>query len=254
MLPIYLCEDNPDELALIADIIQKAILIDELDMQIVCQASNAQELLGHLSCHEVPALYFLDVHLNDKIQGFQLAQRIREHDPRGFIVFVTTHSELSLLAFEYQVEAMDYILKDYPEQMPEKIKSCMLKSAHLFTSSQNSLQRTVRIKVGGKLFFLKASDIYSIETFGEPHRIRIYEKSGYSDFYYTLSEIISDLSEDFYQCHKSCIINMNHVKEICRQERTVILNNGRICPVSNRCLNTLCKKSCNYSQKYYNTK
>lgn len=254
MLPIYICEDNPAQLSLIADIIEKAILIEELDMKIVCQTAAPQELLCHLAGHTIPALYFLDIHLNGEVQGFRLAQRIREYDPRGFIVFITTYGELSPLAFEYQVEAMDYILKEKQHLLPERIKSCMLKAEHLYTSSNNSLHRTIRIKVGGKFIFLKASDIYSIETFGEPHRIRVHEKSGYSDFFYTLSELIADLPEDFYQCHKSCIINMNHVKEICRQERTVILDNNRSCPVSNRCLNTLCKKSCNYSQKYYNTK
>lgn len=254
MLPIYICEDNPEQLSIISDIIEKAILIEELDMKVVCQAATPNELLCNLPANSIPSLYFLDIHLNGEIQGFHLAQRIREHDPRGFIVFVTTYSELSLLAFEYQIEAMDYILKDKPDLLPERIKSCMLRAEHLYTSSNNSLHRTIRIKVGGKVIFLKASDIYSIETFGEPHRIRVYEKSGYSDFFYTLSEIIEDLPGDFYQCHKSCIINMNHVKEICRQERTVIMDNDKRCPVSNRCLNTLCKKSCNYSQKYYNTK
>lgn len=252
MLPIYICEDNPEQLALLTEIIEKAILIEELDMQVVCRADTPQELLCHLSAHSNPALYFLDVHLNGEIQGFQLAQRIREYDPRGFIVFITTYSELSLLAFEYQVEAMDYIVKDSVKNMPERIKSCMLKAAHLYTSSTGFIHRPVRIKVGGKYIFLSPEDIYSIETFGEPHRIRVYEKSGYSDFFYTLSDIMTDLPECFYKCHKSCIVNLNHVKEISMQNRAVIMTNGRQCPVSNRCFNTLCKKSCNYSQEYYN--
>lgn len=46
------------------------------------------------------------------MNGFELAQEIRKFDPRGFIIFITTHAELSYMTFTYKVEALDYIIKD----------------------------------------------------------------------------------------------------------------------------------------------
>ena len=56
--------------------------------------------------------------------GLTLAQEIRKYDPRGFIIFVTTHSEMSYMTFIYKLEALDFILKDEPKELPKIILHC----------------------------------------------------------------------------------------------------------------------------------
>ena len=50
-------------------------------------------------------IYFLDVDLKSDINGIKLGSKIREKDTRGFIIFTTTHLEMSYFAFKYKVEA-----------------------------------------------------------------------------------------------------------------------------------------------------
>ena len=49
------------------------------------------------------------------MNGVALAQRIRQIQPCCFIVFITSHSEMSLRTFQYKAEALDFIVKDIAE-------------------------------------------------------------------------------------------------------------------------------------------
>ena len=71
-------------------------------------------------------IYFLDIDLKDsKYTGFTLGQAIRREDPRGFLVYVTAFGELAFETFRYQLEALDYIVKDDREKMFAGIRKCL---------------------------------------------------------------------------------------------------------------------------------
>ena len=112
MIKIFICEDNKNQQEKFKDIISNIIIIENYDMEIELVTENPYEVLEHIKENTTSGLYFLDVDLHSKINGIQLAEKIRKYDPRGFIVFVTTHAEMSYLTFMYKVEAMDYIIKD----------------------------------------------------------------------------------------------------------------------------------------------
>ncbi|MGV7275496.1 response regulator, partial [Mycobacterium kansasii] len=71
------------------------------------------------------AVFLLDIALNSDINGIQLASEIRDLGGRNKIIFVTTHTELSLTVFQYQVEALDFILKDFPDQLYDRLRQVL---------------------------------------------------------------------------------------------------------------------------------
>ncbi|NLL76976.1 MAG: response regulator transcription factor [Clostridiales bacterium] len=239
MLPIYICEDNENQLAHLKKIISDIIMIEDMDASIVCVTFSPYQLLSYLSEHRTPSLYFLDVNLNTAMDGFSLAQEIRKHDPRGFIVFITAYDELSHLAFKYKVEAMDYILKSSREELSSRMRECILKALELYTLPTNTVQKAIALKIDGRIISIKLSDIYCIETSAEAHKIRIYKRNGYTELFYSLKNIVKLLDESFFQCHKSCIINLTHVKEVNKKKCLVILENGKVCPVATRIVKAL---------------
>lgn len=239
MLPVYICEDSKLQLQYLEKKVNDTILIEELDASIVCAVSSPYKLLEYLEAHATPSLYFLDVELNCDMDGFALAKEIRRYDPRGFIVFITAHTELSALTFKYKLEAMDYIVKDLPETLQKDVHSCLLKAMELYTAPTNTMQKTLALKSEGKVITFQQPEIYCIETSHEAHKIRIHQQNSHTEIFYSLKEISKLLNDDFFQCHKSCIINLRHIREINRKNYTVTLTNGRICPVSTRLIRTL---------------
>ena len=71
------------------------------------------------------------------MNGMKLAQQIRLFDPRGFIVFISAHSELSYMTFQYWVEAMDFVLKDNPAEVKVKIRECLLNAMESYMLRNN---------------------------------------------------------------------------------------------------------------------
>ena len=115
MIPIYLCEDDKNQLDLLASTIEKYIFIQGYDMEIVCRAASPHALLSALAPKAETAVYFLDIQLGSDMDGIELAAKIRKNDPRAFIIFTTTHSEMAMTTFRYQVEPLDFLVKDDPQ-------------------------------------------------------------------------------------------------------------------------------------------
>lgn len=234
MFSIYLCEDNRNQLAYLEKVINNFILIEELDIQIICSCTAPDKLLNCLQETQRPGLYFLDIELNARIDGFQLAEQIRKVDPRGYIVFITTHSELTYLSFEKHVEAMDFILKDYPELLPSRILECMKKALELYSSIKNDVHKILSIKMGSRNIYVPIDDIYCIKSSDNNHKLILLTNYSIYEFYDTLQNIQAKLDSSFFQCHKSCIVNLNYIKEIDKTMRSIQLKNGQTCPLSAR--------------------
>lgn len=112
MLDVFVCEDHVLQRQTITRTIQNIILMEELDMRLILDTEDPYALLDKVKDCRNTGVYFLDIDLGSDMNGMKLAQQIRLYDPRGFIIFITAHSELSYMTFQYRVEAMDFVLKD----------------------------------------------------------------------------------------------------------------------------------------------
>lgn len=163
MLNIFVCEDNDIQRQAIVQIIQNTVLIEELDMQLVLDTENPYELLDEIRNSQNTGVYFLDIDLNSDMNGMKLAQQIRLFDPRGFIIFITAHSELSFMTFQYRVEAMDFVLKDNPGEMKVKIRECLLNAMERYTLQTNKTHKVYTIDVGGRKISVDYDDIFFLK-------------------------------------------------------------------------------------------
>ncbi|HBL8261868.1 TPA: response regulator, partial [Listeria monocytogenes] len=107
MLPVFICEDNRMQRERLTKYIEDYIMVEHFDMKLELSTGDPFELVSRMPTHQGMGLYFLDIDLGQPdMNGFELAQEIRKFDPRGFIIFITTHAELSYMTFTYKVEAL----------------------------------------------------------------------------------------------------------------------------------------------------
>lgn len=235
MLPIIVCDDHLDYGNHLKTIIEKFIFIEELDMKVVLTTDHPSEVLHYVEEHSASYLYFLDVDLKDDVySGITLARKLRQNDPRGFMVFVTAHAEFSQLTFQYQVEAMDYILKNHPETLHNRIHDCLLHANMRYASQYNQTHKMFSVHTGSHVTYLKQDDILCFQSSSNAHKVKIitanaiYEQSG------SLREIQSQMDHHFLLSHKSCLVNTSHIVEMDKIRRILILSNGLQIPVSVR--------------------
>jgi two-component system response regulator AgrA len=239
MLNIYICEDNKEQRNIITNYINNVILIEDSDLELALSTADPHEVLSAIDNNKNVGLYFLDIDLNSDINGLTLAQQIRQKDPRGFIVFVTTHSEMCYMTFTYKVEAMDFIPKDDKENLHSRIHQCINNAYSRYSSSSNFSNKVFAVKIGDKEYCVPHEEILYIETSPNPHKIILHTANSTLEFKGKIKDVQTVLGSKFVICHRSTIVNKNHVKEIDLKNRTVTLSNGEICIVSAKYIHDL---------------
>ena len=239
MLKIFICEDNLKEQEKLKKIIENVIIIENYDMELKLVTNNPYQVLEEIQLNPGSGIYFLDVDLGCDINGIELGEKIRKYDPRGFIIFITTHSEMSYLTFIHKVEAMDYIIKDDVQNISKRIQDCIENAHAKYTAISNDLQKIFSIKVDDKIINIKYEDILFFETSPTVHKVILHSKNRIIEFYSKMKDLEKSLDDSFCRCHSSYIVNKNNIKEIDKKKRVIYMRNDDTCFASVRGLRNL---------------
>ena len=239
MLDIFVCEDNAAQRRTVVNIIQNTVLIEELDMQLTLDTGDPYMLLKKIKTSQNTGIYFLDIDLNSNMNGMKLAQQIRLYDPRGFIIFITAHSELSYMTFQYRVEAMDFVLKDNPAEAKVKLRECLLSAMERHTLQTNKTHKVYTLEVGGRKISVDYEDILFFETSSNIHKVILHAKDRQIEFPSTLKGLTDVLDSNFVRCHRAFLVNKNNIKEADTKNRIIHFANGETCLMSTRMMKGL---------------
>ncbi|MCB5951173.1 LytTR family transcriptional regulator DNA-binding domain-containing protein [Enterococcus sp. BWT-B8] len=103
---------------------------------------------------------------------------------------------------------------------------------------QKNIQTIRNNEYGDAIRSVDINDIIFFEFSISSHKVIMHLENGEEEFYGALKDI-EDQYEDFYRCHKSFLINKNHVEKIQKKERIVEMSNGESCLVSVRAMKNL---------------
>ncbi len=234
MLRVHICEDNLEQLRKMEKVIEDIIRLENFDMEKGIIVDNPEDMLNKMKDEKHTGIFFLDVDLNHEINGIVLARKIREYQPRCFIIFVTTHSEMSFMTFSYKVEAMDYVIKDNFREIKNKVHQCLLYVQQLYTNADKKEAVYYTLKVGGKVQEINYDDILYFEAVSGTHKIVLYTDSKAIEHWGKIKELESTLGDQFYRCHRAYLVNRLNIDHINREKREIVMKNGTICPMSVR--------------------
>lgn len=236
MLKIFICEDNEKQRNSMAKCISNYLIIENLDIELILSTPNPNEIIKYLKKKLSTGLYFLDIDLQHEMNGIKLAELIRTYDPRGFIVFVTTHEESLYLTFKHKLEAMDFILKDEIFGVNQRICDCISNAYKKYTTALPENENKFIFQISEqKIITFEYKDIIFFETSPETSRkINIHSKNKIIEFYSSLNDIEHKLDSNFFRCHKSYIVNIEHILEVDNKQNRIILQQNNECPLAVR--------------------
>ncbi|HZF66257.1 MAG TPA: LytTR family DNA-binding domain-containing protein [Chitinophagaceae bacterium] len=213
------------------------------DLQIF-ESANGKQAIDKIIEHK-PDIVFLDIQM-PLLNGLEVLKQLPEaYQP--FIIIVTAFDMYALQAFDN--DAIDYLLKPFTDQRFAKAFNKafqMWQSKTSFTVSPDlnlptrlkkllaqlentSLQSTITIKDGSKIFVVPLSDIMYIETDGDYLSVYTEEKKYLHKE--TLAKLGNSLpSNGFVRIHKSTIVNTSYIKELHSHfngDYSVVLKNGK---------------------------
>lgn len=237
---IIICEDNDMQRKMITSILQQES--KNFNYKIELSTYDPHNVIKHIRSRENSFIYFLDVNLKSDINGFDLAKLIRIFDPNGFIVFLTAHAELTLLTFEYKVQALDYIIKGNTEVIKPRIVECLNVIKNNINYAKKNTNNKLSIDTGGNIILLNYDDILFFETSGKEHKITVHTIHGHYEFYGTLKNLEKTVPSEFYKSHRSYLINTRKIQSIDKSKMLIKMVNNEICYVSLRYMKGLLKK------------
>ncbi len=151
--------------------------------------------------------------------GLTLAKDLREKGCRAEMIFVTSHAELA--SEGYEVDALHYLVKPVKR---EKLFQVLDKAA-----SRLALEpKTVLISTDEGTARLREDEILYLEA--RLHEVKIVTKKGDLQVREPFRELLSRLSEDFCQTHRSYAVSLCAIEKILRDE--AYLSDGSRVPVS----------------------
>lgn len=169
-------------------------------------------------------LYLLDIFIEDSVNGIELAERLRKHDPEAVICFVSTSEDFYREA--YDLYAIQYLIKPVKREDISRLLEKVLNS-HVRKNKEQSLP----FRWQGEIGSISYNRILYISS--RKHSIfihcvngRIQESTG------KLNDLEHQVCGDtFMRCHQSFIVNMYCVERLIG---TDLMIEGEQIPVSRR--------------------
>jgi len=237
-LRTILVDDEPRGL----NSMQKLLELNCPDVMIVATSSSADDAIEKIKELQ-PDLVFLDIAMPVK-NGFDL---LRELKGSAFeVIFVTAHNQFMIEAFHFS--AIDYLLKPVDDELlvsaVQRARTRIIEktgSKNIETLLYNIQPKPSPVNMKLCLPSLKGFQVVELDD------ILYAESSGnYTNFHFSNKNIIctskpiheyEELLSDsgFVRIHKSCIVNLVHVKEYIKGEGGyVILSDGKKLEVARR--------------------
>lgn len=163
-------------------------------------------------------LFLLDI-VMDRMDGMELARKVREADENAAIVFVTSHPGFALEG--YDVKALHYLLKPLSS---EKLENIILRDYQ--ARFQNLF---LVLESGTGKYRAPVDEILFLETSGRKVDVtltgRVLRYPG------KLTALLSELPGNrFVRCHQGYAVNLTHVRELTKQSAIIVT--GKEIPVS----------------------
>lgn len=244
MLAIYLCDDEPVWLKRLHKIISDYKIQSDWAIQIIFESTNPENLIPYMTEHpRVGGIYFLDIDFKTTFNGMMLAQQIRKMDPYANIIFITTHEEMVMATFRLKLAVLDYIVKD-TAPLAEQVYSCLQHIEQRLLNDTTKNAFAITMKLAGSYYAIPIQDIYFIESVKNTHKICIHMHSSFICFANSLTATRARLDDNFIQCHRTCVVNVKHIKSINYVDHEIRMNNNECCYCSSRSWKRLLKKYC----------
>ncbi|AMB99281.1 hypothetical protein AWM75_04365 [Aerococcus urinaehominis] len=234
MHSIYICDDNSIQLLDITDIIKDYVLFHNHAYKMGGFSPDPADLFNQIQADQVRlGVYFLDIELgNLDTNGIDLATAIRQIDPFGKIIFITSHTKYAPMVLKRKVEPFALVEKGDKEVMRQEIFQCL----NLITDQENSVSNQedpmISFKIGNKVYRFLIDEVIYIQISSLPHRLELVTETGHYQFYGKIKAYQREYPQDLFGISRSTLINPDKIRLVDGDKRLLTLDNGDQLPFS----------------------
>ena len=201
MLNFVICDDNSHTIDNLKSMLEKSFMKYDLDWNIVFTSTKADELLNYVAENKCDVI-ILDINLHSKLNGLDIADKIREYNRESYLIFTTAYHEYILSAYQYKT--FDYLCK------PITTERLNITINNLIKDVTKTPKKFIRLD--NKNTIIDESEVEYIKRDG----MKLIFHTNYRDYeiYSSFMKIKDKLPDNFIRCHKSFIVNVNNITKI----------------------------------------
>lgn len=222
MIRIALCDDNKEDMLQLHQKIIEWYRENSKNQSVsITEYSDSVYLSSVIDAGDSHDFFFLDVEM-PKVDGFQLADKIRNKLPAAIIVFLTSHSELAPDGYKFR--ALRYVSKlVLSQKLPEALEAVQkefsaLESGYLVVPHYTDALRIPYNEILYVQHILRSSQIYTLR------QGVIKDNRGLKTIY----SVIGD--KRFIYIDRSTFVNIDFIRELKGNE--IILRTGESLAIS----------------------
>ncbi len=186
--------------------------LGKLNYKVAEPASTYEEAINMLTT-EQPNLVLIDINLNDKKDGIDLANYIKKHLNIPFI-FLTANGDASTINRAKHSRPLAFLIKPFTQVDLHAAIETALNLHQSDTSTSKEKEQYLFFKVGGVIEKFFITDILFFENDARNFNIHFNDGKIVS-IRITATELLEKLPDDiFMQIQRTYIVNLNHIQKI----------------------------------------
>ena len=218
MIQVAIVEDDPQE----QQRLLKHLKRYAEERQLLFSFGLYQNAFDFLEEKRAFDLVFLDI-MMPGMTGMEAAEKLRAHNDRTVIIFVTTMVQFAIKS--YEVDALDYIVKPVSY---ERLTMKLSKAIQVISASAGG---SLVINDANGMVKQSTNDVLYVEVSG--HKLAYHTRSGVYTEYGSLSDLENVLrAYDFMRCNACYLVNPQHIQQVNSKELTLLLSNGEKLKIS----------------------
>ncbi len=162
----------------------------------------------------------LMIHVDADRKSIELAKDLQDYFPNIRIVFYSENTECAEEIFK---AVPTYFLK-----LPFQEQYLKMALERVRMGVEEDIGRTLVLQSHGQKQKIRFSAIRYIESIGR--KLLLYTDDGSFETYMTVEDAMAKLPQQFVQCHRSYIVNLNRVEKYSTEG--MLLANGELVPIS----------------------
>jgi two-component system response regulator AgrA len=223
LLEIVICEDNKEYRNLIVENVKRLIRENKIQASIVLECDSPERVESFIIDH-TPNVFLLDIDLNSKTNGLDLAAEIKKKLSQVYLVFISQYSNLVFKSF--RVQPFDFLPKPIGKDDLENVLTEI--AIDLAKKSEMETPEALNIKIGSRIYQIPKKEILFLEKFGNKCIVHTTNKTIHC--YQSLDQLLETIDhEDFVRCHKSYIVNKSYIESVNLSDMELLLSNGQKC-------------------------
>lgn len=226
MLKVIILENDDYQADCVEKIVTQRRIINETphsyDMKVWLQTADPQEVIEKVDKEDYLAI--LDIELDGKITGMDVAEAIRKKAEFAAIIFVTAYPEYLPYTVSRRIEPFDYISKgkeisSITDRLRQDIDEAYARYELYSNSDQQQQEKFTYEPMRGVKRQVNFEDLYYIESVkNENRRLRIVGKNIRIEYHGELGKIADDR---LLRVNQGTLINPRAIQEFNRKKRMV---------------------------------